>query len=408
MDYQEIEFLDAKIDENYEPNEEGLNKIYRFLILYSFFLELHDYARFLGIDPFEDKDFLYIAQDGLKATLPDPWRACRLRGDELYYHNSVTGVYKADHPLDDYYRSLFQQEKNNARKKKKQNNSAPSNFKSKFVQKLNMGSVIPPVTIVNTANKTLPSIGHKSDVIPSITKSNELKNKSMSFDASFSVNNSFMSNNIGGKTQISSGIDDIFQKSIDENPNFMFKKNKIISEAQLDESFDQELFGNVVYKGHKANIDNDYEQIDNEIEIKNDENFSIFEKLKEKEIADFKMNLNNELKTREKDLNNDLNNDLELFKNDLSSNVQASWSGFVREKEGIRKSLMEEYDVRYQQDMEKLEEEHDLTMKDVEAKENINNDYEMQDYESDVKNGFESKKLVNNFIFFPSKTIKRI
>ena len=353
----------------------------------------------MGIDPFEDKDFLYIARDGLKAALPDPWKACRLRDDEICYYNPITGEYKAVHPLDDYYRNLFEQEKK-ARKKKKQNTSGPSNFKSKFAQKLNMGSVIPPVM---TGNKALPNIGQKIDAIPPITKNNELKNKSMSFDASFSANNSFMSNNNqaggAGLNQLSSVNDNNFIKSIDENPSpIMFKKTKnIISEVQLDGSFDQEIFGSVASKATKTgNMDNDHEQkIENEIE----EKFLNFEKLKQKEIENLKISLNKELIKGENEENNNLKNDLNSLKNHLSENVQASRIGFVREKDTIRKSLMEEFETKYQHDSEKLEEEHCSTLKDLEAKENLNIDQELQNYESKTKSDRESQKFVKKFTF---------
>ena len=35
--------------------------------------EIHGYAEFLGMDPVNDKEFLYIALAGLQAPVPDPW-----------------------------------------------------------------------------------------------------------------------------------------------------------------------------------------------------------------------------------------------------------------------------------------------------------------------------------------------
>ena len=35
--------------------------------------EIHGYATFLGMDPEKDKEFLYIAIEGLKAPVPAPW-----------------------------------------------------------------------------------------------------------------------------------------------------------------------------------------------------------------------------------------------------------------------------------------------------------------------------------------------
>ncbi len=39
-------------------------------------IEILDYAKFLGMDPYEDRDLFYIAREGLKAPLPHPWRPC--------------------------------------------------------------------------------------------------------------------------------------------------------------------------------------------------------------------------------------------------------------------------------------------------------------------------------------------
>ena len=352
----------------------------------------------MGIDPIEDKEFLYIGRDGLKAALPEPWRACRLKDDEICYYNPVSGEYKADHPLDDYYRSLFEQEKK-LRNKKKQKNSGPSNFKAKFAQKLNMGSVLSSVTpIENTNNKTLPkpSIGQKIDNIPPIAKSAEVKNKSISIDDSFSENNSFiLNNNPGGQYQFPSGNDNNFLKSANQdNPSpIMFKKNKNISDPQLDGSFDQEIFGNAGSKASKINIDNDYEQIDYEIE----EKFLNFQKSKQKEMENKKIALNNELIPKSEEMNKHLNNDLEILKRDLSSNFQTSRMIFLKEKEIINKSMMEEYEIKYNQDSEKLKDQYNLALKDLEATENLNIDYELQNYENKLKNDFETQRLVNKW-----------
>jgi len=67
------------------------------------------YAIYLGIDPEEDKDFLYIAREGLKAPVAKPWRACQTRSGEIYYFNFETGESQWDHPSDDIFRKKFQE-----------------------------------------------------------------------------------------------------------------------------------------------------------------------------------------------------------------------------------------------------------------------------------------------------------
>ena len=39
------------------------------------YLEIIGYAEFLGMDLTEDRDLLYIAEEGLKAPVPEPWKA---------------------------------------------------------------------------------------------------------------------------------------------------------------------------------------------------------------------------------------------------------------------------------------------------------------------------------------------
>ncbi len=56
----------------------------------------------------EDADLLYIAEEGLRAPVPEPWKAFSNDQDEIYYTNTITGQIIFDHPLDDVYRKKFQ------------------------------------------------------------------------------------------------------------------------------------------------------------------------------------------------------------------------------------------------------------------------------------------------------------
>ncbi|CCW71345.1 unnamed protein product [Phytomonas sp. Hart1] len=82
---------------NYEPSE----------------TEIIEYAKWLGMDLLEDKQFLWIAREGLKAPLPENWKACESDKGELYYFNLKTGESIWDHPMDDYFKMLFMDEKKN-------------------------------------------------------------------------------------------------------------------------------------------------------------------------------------------------------------------------------------------------------------------------------------------------------
>lgn len=80
----------------YEPTEE----------------QLDSYAEHLGMSLIEDRDLLWIAEEGLKAPLPAGWQACNSESNGLaFFYNIVTGESQWEHPLDEEYRNKYQQRK---------------------------------------------------------------------------------------------------------------------------------------------------------------------------------------------------------------------------------------------------------------------------------------------------------
>lgn len=77
--------LEEEFDPNYEPTEE----------------EIIEYAQFLQMDLDADKDLFWIAREGLKAPLPEPWKPCRTETNEVYYFNFNTGESVWEHPCDE-------------------------------------------------------------------------------------------------------------------------------------------------------------------------------------------------------------------------------------------------------------------------------------------------------------------
>ena len=84
-------------DENYQPTEE----------------ELLDYARFLGIDPDDEPELMWIAKQGVMAPLPAGWKPVEDPQGELYYFNFATGESIWDHPCDQFYQKLVLDERLN-------------------------------------------------------------------------------------------------------------------------------------------------------------------------------------------------------------------------------------------------------------------------------------------------------
>ncbi|CDW91648.1 ww domain containing protein [Stylonychia lemnae] len=98
------EIMEEELDEDYEPTGE----------------EIEEYAKYLGMDLNDDRDLFYIAKEGLKAPLPNPWKPCRSPGGSIYYYNFDTRGLQKEHPCDDYYKNYYLREKGNQRKKKEE------------------------------------------------------------------------------------------------------------------------------------------------------------------------------------------------------------------------------------------------------------------------------------------------
>lgn len=74
--------------------------------------DIEEYAEWLGMNLEEDRDYLWIAEEGLKSSLPAPWLACLTgEGGEVFFFNNVTGESTWEHPCDECYRQLFKRAK---------------------------------------------------------------------------------------------------------------------------------------------------------------------------------------------------------------------------------------------------------------------------------------------------------
>ena len=73
--------------------------------------EIVEYARWLGVKPHETRDFLWIAKEGLRASLPENWKPCRTGDGQVYYFNFATGESDWDHPCDAVFRAKVVEER---------------------------------------------------------------------------------------------------------------------------------------------------------------------------------------------------------------------------------------------------------------------------------------------------------
>lgn len=71
------------------------------------YLEIIEYAEYLGMDLREDQDLIYIAREGLKAPLPENWKPCKTRDGDIYYFNFASSESQWEHPCDEYYKKKY-------------------------------------------------------------------------------------------------------------------------------------------------------------------------------------------------------------------------------------------------------------------------------------------------------------
>jgi hypothetical protein len=80
--------LEEEIEEGYEPSE----------------VDILEYAKFLGMDPSKDNKYVYLAKEGLKAPLPEPWKPYKNSKGHISYINVSTREFVTEHPCDIIYK----------------------------------------------------------------------------------------------------------------------------------------------------------------------------------------------------------------------------------------------------------------------------------------------------------------
>jgi len=69
--------------------------------------DILEYAVYLGMDPKQDVDLLWIAEEALVAPDPPGWVEMLDPRGLLYFYNETTGQSSRQHPLDEHYQNLY-------------------------------------------------------------------------------------------------------------------------------------------------------------------------------------------------------------------------------------------------------------------------------------------------------------
>lgn len=66
-----------------------------------------EHARYLGMDPEVDEQYLWIAKESLVAPVPEGWTQEATSSGAPYYFNEETGESRWEHPMDREYTQMF-------------------------------------------------------------------------------------------------------------------------------------------------------------------------------------------------------------------------------------------------------------------------------------------------------------
>jgi hypothetical protein len=70
--------------------------------------EIHEYAKYLGMDVAGDPELLFVAKFAADADVPPDWTACLDEAGNEYFCNFKTGETQYQHPMDHKYVKLYQ------------------------------------------------------------------------------------------------------------------------------------------------------------------------------------------------------------------------------------------------------------------------------------------------------------
>ncbi|EAR91861.2 WW domain protein (macronuclear) [Tetrahymena thermophila SB210] len=411
--------LEEDIDSNYDPSEE----------------EIIEYAEYLGMDSRVDREFFYIAREGLKAPLPKPWRAMRNSKGEIFYVNQITNEMTFVHPCDEFYKNEFLKAKTkNSQKKQQQNNMQSRNQQETFgknsfnvpPQKLN-----PPTQLGALKPKGILSSSNNNSLL--LSKNNlqsSVLNNNNSLLASGSKNNSIQLQNFGSnnkqmpqKNESVMKNDSINQSNFQNNDSIMLSKS-IYAQGQYSSNiqnhqtsnevfiFDEQS-GNGMTSNNKINKGNSFQKNETSFqsfeENQYDQNNYMRSSMNQSRVEGLAGESNNNLNenkqrapmyTEQSDAMNDdqIEEELHFFENYLKKQYQNQ----IEEYEKQLKSKKDEYEQKKDTDQIKQKNKREEFQEEKSKKQS-----EVQKKLSQIKEKVRKEKY-NELILEMEKQIKQI
>ena len=88
-------------------------------------MEIAEFSRYLGMDPAMDSNLLWIAEEALCSPLPENWEEAVRKDGTPYYYNKKENKSTNKHPLEDFYRSLYNEMKEIQNVQQQDSDAAP-------------------------------------------------------------------------------------------------------------------------------------------------------------------------------------------------------------------------------------------------------------------------------------------
>ena len=317
------------------------------------FIEIIEYAQFLGMDLKEDKDLVYIAKEGLKAPLPENFKPYKRRNGEIVYVNLETNEFQEEHPCDEYYRGLYLEAKR--KKNQKQTNSK---FKKNF-----------PIGGSTATSKVDPF--PSSQPISLINKATNKGTNNLDKSLNSDQHDSFISNNQ--------------DSSFSGMPVPLM--NKEIKKKQ----------GNIGVSETKtlnSPFENEGQNAIEEVDQKYDDKFFEYYKEKEKEISTIKKELKEQQEEYEEKLHKSLKNSLKELKSNLNEEESENKSSILLEKEKVKADLQIEYTEKFESEIKKLDKQHFSNKRDLSINQEGKMKEDLRREEENLDKDFLEKEMV--------------